>query len=98
MLYSEFDTNLLTLTAIPFLGFWKLLPTFGGCVITASTAKLVEGKIEMEVEYTRTPTPTLTLTLTLTKGLTLTPTPTSALTPTLTPTRSSTRRRDPCPA
>jgi hypothetical protein len=49
MLYSEFDTNLLTLTTIPLLGFWKLLPTFGGCVITASTAKLVEGKIEMEV-------------------------------------------------
>ena len=96
MLYSEFDTNLLTLTAIPFLGFWKLLPTFGGCVITASTAKLVEGKIEMEVEYPRTLTPTLTLTLT--KRLTLTPTPTPTLTPTLTPNRSSTRRRDPCPA
>ena len=74
MLYSEFDTNLLTLTAIPFLGFWKLLPTFGGCVITASTAKLVEGKIEMEVEYT------LTLTLTLTLPLALTLTPTLALT------------------
>lgn len=52
MLYSEFDTNLLTLTTIPVLGFFKLLPTFGGCVITASTAKLVDGKIEMEVEYT----------------------------------------------
>ena len=49
MLYSEFDTNLLTLTTIPVLGFFKLLPTFGGCVITASTAKLVDGKIEMEV-------------------------------------------------
>ena len=24
MLYSEFDTNLLSLTAIPILGFWKL--------------------------------------------------------------------------
>ena len=49
MLYSEFDTNLLTLTTIPVIGFFKLLPTFGGCVITASTAKLVDGKIEMEV-------------------------------------------------
>merc|ERR1719506_1313965 len=46
MLYSEFDTNLLSLTTIPVLGFWKLLPTFGGCVITASAAKLVEDKIE----------------------------------------------------
>ena len=24
MLYSEFDTNLLSLTVIPVLGFWKL--------------------------------------------------------------------------
>lgn len=40
VLYSEFDTNLLSLTVIPVLGFWKLLPTFGGCVITASSAEL----------------------------------------------------------
>lgn len=52
MLYSEFDTNLLSLTALPVVGFWKLLPTFGGCVITASAAKLIEDRIEMEVEYT----------------------------------------------
>merc|ERR1712216_642796 len=52
MLFSEFDTNLLTLTVIPFLGFWKLLPTFGGCVITASSAQLNGDRIEMEVEYT----------------------------------------------
>ena len=30
MLYSEFDTNLLSLTSLPVIGFWKLLPTFGG--------------------------------------------------------------------
>ena len=53
MLYSEFDTNLLALTVIPLLGFWKLLPTFGGCVITASSASLgKDGTISMEVEYT----------------------------------------------
>ena len=52
MLYSEFDTNLLSLTTIPVIGFWKLLPTFGGCVITASSAKLVGDSIEMEVDYT----------------------------------------------
>ena len=52
MLYSEFDTNLLSLTTIPIIGFWKLLPTFGGCVITASSAKLEGDRIEMEVEYT----------------------------------------------
>jgi len=52
MLYSEFDTNLLSLTVIPVLGFWKLLPTFGGCVITASTAALEGDAIKMEVQYT----------------------------------------------
>ena len=52
MLYSEFDTNLLSLTSLPVIGFWKLLPTFGGCVITASTAKLNGDSIDMEVEYT----------------------------------------------
>jgi len=52
MLYSEFDTNLLSLTALPLIGFWKLLPTFGGCVITASSAALSGDRIEMEVEYT----------------------------------------------
>lgn len=52
MLYSEFDTNLFSLTVIPILGWFKLLPTFGGSVITASSAKMVENRIEMEVEYT----------------------------------------------
>ena len=52
MLYSEFDTNLLSLTTIPVIGFWKLLPTFGGCVITASSAELNGDSIDMEVQYT----------------------------------------------
>lgn len=51
-LYSEFDTNLLSLTTIPVIGFWKLLPTFGGCVITASKVELAGDKLEMEVDYT----------------------------------------------
>jgi hypothetical protein len=52
MLYSEFDTNLLSLTTIPIIGFWKLLPTFGGSVITASSAKLEGDEIQMVVDYT----------------------------------------------
>jgi hypothetical protein len=49
-LSSEFDTSIFSLTAIPVLGFWKLLPTFGGCVITVSSAKMTENHvIEMEV-------------------------------------------------
>lgn len=52
MLYSEFDTNLLSLTTIPIIGFWKLLPTFGGSVITASSAKLEGDEIRMVVDYT----------------------------------------------
>lgn len=52
MLYSEFDTNLLSLTVIPVLGWFKLFPTFGGSVITASSAKFADGHINMEVDYT----------------------------------------------
>eukprot|EP00956_Cyclotella_meneghiniana_P021031 scaffold37801_cov85-Cyclotella_meneghiniana.AAC.2 len=52
-LYSEFDTSIFSLTVIPILGFWKLLPTFGGCVVTASKAELEDGgKLQMEVDYT----------------------------------------------
>jgi hypothetical protein len=53
MLYSEFDTSIFSLTVIPLLGFWKLLPTFGGCVVTAASCVLKEqGLLEMKVEYT----------------------------------------------
>ena len=52
-LYSEFDTSIFSLTVIPIIGWFKLLPTFGGCVITASTCEMREGGvIDMEVEYT----------------------------------------------
>jgi hypothetical protein len=52
-LYSEFDTSIFSLTVIPILGWFKLLPTFGGCVVTASKAKIADGGLlEMEVDYT----------------------------------------------
>lgn len=54
---SEFDTQIFSLTTIPFIGWGKILPTFGGCVITES--KIIsdevsneDGKFEVEVEYT----------------------------------------------
>jgi hypothetical protein len=52
-LYSEFDTSIFSLTVIPILGWFKLLPTFGGCVVTAATCELQdEGKLCMIVDYT----------------------------------------------
>lgn len=52
-LYSEFDTSIFSLTVIPILGWFKLLPTFGGCVITASKCQMeANGKLSMEVDYT----------------------------------------------
>merc|ERR1712146_829426 len=51
-LYSEFDTSIFSLTVIPIFGWWKLLPTFGGCVITAAKAKMNGHDIDMEVDYT----------------------------------------------
>jgi hypothetical protein len=51
---SEFDTSIFSLTALPIIGFWKLLPTFGGCVVTVSKCKLNDnGKdLDIEVDYT----------------------------------------------
>lgn len=51
-LYSEFDTSLLSMTAIPLIGFDKLFPTFGGCVVTVSDVELVGDRLQMEVQYT----------------------------------------------
>lgn len=52
-MYSEFDTSLFSLTVIPILGWFKLLPTFGGCVVTASKCEMQEGgKLSMTVDYT----------------------------------------------
>lgn len=52
-LYSEFDTSIFSLTVIPILGWFKLLPTFGGCVVTAASCELLEaGELRMKVDYT----------------------------------------------
>lgn len=55
VLVSEFDTNLFSLTVIPFLGWGKLLPTFGGCVVTVSKILGYDeesGELRLEVDYT----------------------------------------------
>ena len=52
-LYSEFDTSIFSLTVIPILGWFKLLPTFGGCVVTAAKAEMADGgRLDMQVDYT----------------------------------------------
>ena len=52
-IYSEFDTSIFSLTVIPILGWFKLLPTFGGCVVTAAKANLEQdGTLKMVVDYT----------------------------------------------
>eukprot|EP00529_Nitzschia_sp_RCC80_P031749 CAMPEP_0113479328 /NCGR_PEP_ID=MMETSP0014_2-20120614/21248_1 /TAXON_ID=2857 /ORGANISM="Nitzschia sp." /LENGTH=371 /DNA_ID=CAMNT_0000372613 /DNA_START=217 /DNA_END=1332 /DNA_ORIENTATION=+ /assembly_acc=CAM_ASM_000159 len=61
-LYSEFDTTIFSLTVIPILGWFKLLPTFGGCVVTAAACELLtftdsfgrpeSARLDMEVDYT----------------------------------------------
>lgn len=51
-LYSEFDSSLLSLTSIPVFGFWKLLPTFGGCFATTASVELVGNQLVMEVLHT----------------------------------------------
>jgi len=51
-LYSEFDTSLLSLTSVPVIGFWKLLPTFGGCFATTASVDLVGNRLAMEVQWT----------------------------------------------
>eukprot|EP00930_Biecheleria_cincta_P048999 TRINITY_DN34241_c0_g1_i1.p1 TRINITY_DN34241_c0_g1~~TRINITY_DN34241_c0_g1_i1.p1 ORF type:complete len:364 (-),score=57.12 TRINITY_DN34241_c0_g1_i1:45-1064(-) len=51
-LYSEFDSSLFSLTSIPLVGFWKLLPTFGGCFATTASVQLVGDQLAMEVQHT----------------------------------------------
>lgn len=53
ILFSEFDTSIFSLTVIPILGWFKLLPTFGGCVVTAANCQLQPGgELSMIVDYT----------------------------------------------
>ena len=51
---STFDTTIFGLTTIPILGWFKLLPTFGGRVITvAKGLQLKDNKLYMELEKTK---------------------------------------------
>lgn len=51
---SEFDTILFGLTVIPIVGWFKLLPTFGGTVITYSRDFRLEGDVlHMELDKTQ---------------------------------------------
>ena len=51
---STFDTTIFGLTTIPILGWFKLLPTFGGRVVTiAKGLKLKGNNISMELEKTK---------------------------------------------
>lgn len=55
-IYSEFDTSIFSLTVVPIVGWFKLLPTFGGCVITKADYEAEpteEGlRMAMNVDYT----------------------------------------------
>ena len=51
---STFDTTIFGLTTIPILGWFKLLPTFGGRVITlAKDLQLKDNKLSMELDKTK---------------------------------------------
>jgi hypothetical protein len=53
---SEFDTIIFGLTVIPILGWFKLLPTFGGRVISFATDLTLDpssGRMDMELARTR---------------------------------------------
>ena len=51
---STFDTTIFGLTTIPILGWFKLLPTFGGRVITlAKRLQLKDNILSMELEKTK---------------------------------------------
>lgn len=55
MLESSFDTTIFGLTVIPILGWFKLLPTFGGRVVTESDRLTLadDGQLEMELQRTQ---------------------------------------------
>ena len=51
---STFDTTIFGLTTIPILGWFKLLPTFGGRVITlANDLVLINNLLEMNLQKTK---------------------------------------------
>ncbi|CAM9239450.1 unnamed protein product [Ectocarpus sp. 12 AP-2014] len=55
-LESEVDLIILPLTSVPLVGFWKLLPTFGGCIATKAKCSLAGDKnevLQLVVESTK---------------------------------------------
>ena len=67
LLESSFDTIIFGLTVVPLLGWGKLLPTFGGRVLTEADGLKLEGdEIVMELQRTKVATSPLRPTLTLT--------------------------------
>eukprot|EP00903_Cladosiphon_okamuranus_P007604 g7375.t1 len=55
-LESEVDLIILPLTTIPLVGFWKLIPTFGGCIATKAKCSLKGDNnevVELVVESTK---------------------------------------------
>ena len=53
---STFDTTIFGLTTIPILGWFKLLPTFGGRVITLADDLILEDKVlKMNLKKTKSP-------------------------------------------
>ena len=54
-LESRFTTLVFGLTVLPLLGWWKLIPSFGGQVISTSTASVepATGKLALELDTTR---------------------------------------------
>ncbi|CAN0194932.1 unnamed protein product [Ectocarpus sp. 6 AP-2014] len=55
-LESEVDLIILPLTSVPLVGFWKLLPTFGGCIATKAKCSLAGDNnevVQLVVESTK---------------------------------------------
>jgi hypothetical protein len=54
-LESSFDTTIFGLTVIPIVGWFKLLPTFGGRVLTEADGLALseDGRLSMELQRTR---------------------------------------------
>ena len=54
LLVSSFDTIIFGLTVVPLLGWGKLLPTFGGRVLTEADGPRLEGdELVMELQRTK---------------------------------------------
>lgn len=56
---SEFDTIIFALTVIPIIGWFKLLPTFGGRVVSFASDLTLDaetGRMDMELKRTRVET------------------------------------------